>query len=402
MLRRPLNGYGKMKIAYLTHYFPPAGYAASVNTYEIVERLAARGHQVIVLSQPVYSEGTIQPSSQHQGSRHANLKVYSSLITPLPLSFFVPHAINVLKAMKLEYDLVITQFHVFHLASLPGYVIKTLKNKPWIVKVHDLNPDPSLFRSLQEKMLSHLCYEGLLNILGKRADKILIQTTELKQILEQKRHNPDKVVIFPHGVDANLFSPSTPKASSSANRTILYIGAMRPQYGLDRLIKAFALLAPRGDLRLTLVGDGPERPRLAELARKLGVEERVDFRGYIAHDRLPEVIRNAYITVGPLLPTPANYYTISTKVLEYFACGKTVVSARLSRDILVHGHTGLVVKAPIPKVIAEMFSNLIEDETLTTRLANNARMLAAEKFDWEKIMDKLEKELEDVISSGFH
>ncbi|MFX1301670.1 MAG: glycosyltransferase family 4 protein [Promethearchaeota archaeon] len=390
-----------MKIAYLTHYFPPAGYAASVNTYEIVKRLAARGHQVLVLSQPVYSDGTTQPSSQHERSQHANLNVYSSFTTPLPLSFFVPHAMNLLKAMKLEYDIVITQFHVFHLASLPGYVIRTLRNKPWIVKVHDLNPDPSLFRSVQEKMLSHLCYEGLLNILGKKADKILIQTKELKHILERSHHSPDRIVIFPHGVDTNLFSPST-KATPSANRTILYIGAMRPQYGLDRLIKAFALLTPKGNLRLTLVGDGPERTRLAELARKLGVEEKVDFRGYIAHDRLPEVIRNAYIAVGPLLPTPANYYTISTKVLEYFACGKTVVSTRLSRDILVHGHTGLVVKAPLPKVIAEVLSNLIGDETLTTRLANNARRLAAEKFDWEKIIDKLEKELEDVISSGFH
>ena len=387
-----------MKIAYFTHYFPPAGFAASVNTYEIVKRLAARGHQMLVFSQPIFSKGTISSSSQYKGSCHANLEVYPSLPTPLPLSVIVPHAINLLKAMKHEYDLVITQFHVFHLASLPGYVIKTLRKKPWIVKVHDLNPDPSLLRSVPEKMFSYLCYGALLNILGRKADKILIQTSRLKRVLEECGHAPDKITVIPHGADTKLFSPATSETSSESSRTILYIGAMRPQYGLDRLIKAFALLEPRPNLRLMLVGDGFERPRLVELAKKLRVQERVDFRGYIAHESLPKAIRNAYITVGPLLPTPANYYAIPTKVLEYFACGKTVVSSELSRDILIDGRTGLVVKAATPESIAEKLSDLIYDEKLTKTLGRNARQLVEEKFDWEKIIDKLEKELQDVVS----
>ncbi len=387
-----------MKIAYFTHYFPPAGYAASVNTYEIVKRLAARGHQMLVFSQPIFSKGTIPSSSQYKGSWPANLEVYPSLPTPLPLSVVVPHAVNLLEAMKHEYDLVITQFHVFHLASLPGYVIKTLRKKPWIVKVHDLNPDPSLLRSVPEKMFSCLCYGALLNILGRKADRILIQTSRLKRVLEECGHASNKIAVIPHGVDTKLFSPATSETSSESSRTILYIGAMRPQYGLDRLVKAFALLEPTPNLRLTLIGDGPERPHLEELAKKLRVQERIDFQGYIAHDSLPEVIRNAYITVGPLLPTPANYYSIPTKVLEYFACGKTIVSFELSRDILIDGRTGLVVKETTPESIAEKLSNLIYDEKLTETLGRSARQLIEEKFDWEKIIDKLEKELQNVVS----
>lgn len=387
-----------MKIAYFTHYFPPAGYAASVNTYEIVRRLAARGHQLLVFSQPIFSKGTIPSSFQHKGNWPAKLEVYPSLPIPLPLNIVIPHAINLLKAMKHEYDLVITQFHVFHLASLPGYVIKTLRKKPWIVKVHDLNPDPSLLRSVPEKIFACVCYGALLNILGRKADKILIQTNELKRVLEECGHAPNKIAVIPHGVDTKLFSPATSKTSSESSRTILYIGAMRPQYGLDRLVKAFALLEPMPNLRLMLVGDGSERPHLVELAKKLRVQERLDFREYIAHDSLPELIRNAYITVGPLLPSPSNYRVIPTKVLEYFACGKTIVSSELSRDILIDGRTGLVAKTATPESIAEKLSNLIYDEKLTKTLGRNARQLVEEKFDWERIIDKLEKELQDVVS----
>ncbi len=71
------------------------------------------------------------------------------------------------------------------------------------------------------------------------------------------------------------------------------------------------------------------------------------------------------------------------------------MAAMVSRDILVDGHTGLIVKTPTPENIAERLSVLIEDERLTTRLGRNARKLVVERFDWEKIVDLLEKEIRD-------
>lgn len=387
-----------MKIAYFTHYFPPSGFAASVNTYEIVKRLVARGHKVFVFGQPTFRTRIIPSSFHYIRSLPMNLEVYQSLPTPLPLSVIVPHTFNLFKAMKHEYDLVITQFHAFHLASLPGYIIKVLRKKPWIVKVQDLPLDSSFPTPVLEKMFTQLYYGAFLNVFGKKADKILVLTSRLKRFLEEKGYASNRIAVVPHGVDVHLFSPAISEKTHESRRTILYIGSMRRQYGLDRLIKAFALLKPPPDLRLILIGDGSERPRLIELVKKLKLEKKVDFHLYIPHDSLPEVIRDAYITVGPLCPSLANYYTIPTKVLEYFACGKTVVSSEVSNDVLIDGHTGLVIKSPTPENIAERFSNLIEDEKLTRRLGKNARRLVVERFDWERILDKLEKELQDVVS----
>lgn len=387
-----------MKIAYFTHYFPPAGFAASVNTYEIVKRLAVRGHKLLVFGQPTFRKGAIQSPAQYAKSWPQNLKVYQALPTPLPLSVTIPHIYNLFKAMKHEYDLVITQFHAFHLASLPGYVIKALRKKSWVIKVQDLMLDPSLPTPVLEKMFTLLYYSAFLRVLGKKADKILVLTSRLRRLLEDQGYTPKSIAVMPHGVDTKLFSPSTSEAQLESGKAILYIGSMRPQYGLDSLIRAFALLKPDTSLKLILIGHGSERSRLIELTRKLGLEKNVDFRSYVPHEALPEVIRKAYVAVGPLRPSLANYYTIPTKALEYFACGKTMVSTEVSEEVLIDGYTGLVLKKTTPESIAQKLSSLIEDKKLTTRMGKNARQLVVEKFDWEKIIDNLEKELKEAIS----
>jgi colanic acid biosynthesis glycosyl transferase WcaI len=390
-----------MKIAYFTHYFPPVGFAASVNTFEIVRRLAMRGHQLLVYGQPTFRGGITKSWALYAKDWLPDLKVHYSIPTPLLLSVTVPHIFNLLTAMKGEYDLVITQFHAFHLASFPGYAVKALRKRPWIVKVQDLMLDPSLPSPILEKMFTVAYYRTFLNVLSKKADKTLVLTNRLKHLLETQGIPPERVAVMPHGVDTNLFSPSKSKEQSRTSKNILYIGSMRPQYGLEDLVRAFALLKPNRDLRLILIGQGPDRTRLSDLTRKLGLERNVEFLDYVPHGSLPEIIRRAYVTVGPLRSSLANYYTIPTKALEYFACEKTIVSTEVAEDVLIDGQTGLVMKKTTPESLAEKLSYLIEDEKLAATLGKNARQLVVEKFDWEKIIDSLERELREATAPRF-
>jgi len=174
----------------------------------------------------------------------------------------------------------------------------------------------------------------------------------------------------------------------------LYIGTMRPQYGLEYLIKALASLRRLRDLELVLIGDGSERPHLMELTNKLDLGSKVTFHKFVPHDSIPEFIRKSYATLGPLRPCLPNYYTIPTKILEYFACGKTTVSTRVSQDILVNGRTGIVLRSTSVKDIANSILTLVEDEKLTASLGKNARLLIEKNFTWEKTIDILEKEIE--------
>jgi len=231
---------------------------------------------------------------------------------------------------------------------------------------------------------------------GKKADKLFVLTTELRNLLIENGYFPDKVAVIPNGIDTKIFSPLISKGKSIDKKTILYIGSMTHEDGLDRLVKAFALLEPKKELHLTLIGDGSERLKLVELVKRLNLERKVTFYGYVSHRLIPDFIRAAYIAVGPLRLSPANYYTIPTKILEYFACGKPVVSSPVSKDVLKNEFTGFVVKEVSPKNVAEKLSILLESEKMTRDMGKNARQLVIERFEKEKIIDQIEREIQTL------
>jgi len=270
-----------------------------------------------------------------------------------------------------------------------------MRRKAWIVKVHDMIPDPNTLRSpLYERIFWNGCYGVFLNLIGKKADKVWVLTRELKNLLTNKGYSPKSVTVIPHGVDVDVFYPSSLDEIAS-KRTILYIGSMTPDDGLEHLIKAFFLLN-QNESNLLMIGDGPQRSQLIELVRKLNLEGNVTFYRYIRHELMPEFIRKAYVTVGPLRLSPINYYTIPTKILEYFASGKPVVSSPVSKDILIDGLNGLVVKKVTPKNILEKLSILMEDEKLATEMGKNARQLVVKSFRWETAINRIEKEIRDL------
>jgi glycosyltransferase involved in cell wall biosynthesis len=269
--------------------------------------------------------------------------------------------------------------------------------------------DPTLPLSVSEKAFINSCYRlfvrascGLfLRKGGKKADKLLVLTRELRYLLQASGYRPDEIVVSPNGVDTKLFSPPVSKGSCLHKKTLLYVGSMMPEDGLQHLVNAFSLLDQEKELHLALVGDGPERLKLVELAKKLNLEQKVTFYGYVPYKLVPEFIKESYIGIGPLRLSPINYYTIPTKMLEYFACGKPVVSSPVSKDILTDESTGFIIKAVSPRNIAEKLSIMIDDERLTRDMGKSARQLVVERFNWERIIDQIDKEIRNLEPHRF-
>lgn len=393
-----------MRIAYIAHYFFPSECAAAIIEQTIVQGLVDRGHELFVFCPQTFSKYTAQYVLQDENQDYP-FEVYHSFPTPLSLSIIVPHIFNAFKALRHRYDLVFTQLHLFHLASYTALLSKTLR-KPWVVKIHDMIFDPTLPMPVSEKAFINSCYRlfvrasyGLfLRDVGKKADKLLVLTSELQSLLQAYGYRADRVVVSPNGVDTRLFSPPASKRNCSDKKVLLYIGSMMPEDGLLNLIKAFSLLNQKRELNLTLIGDGPERLELIELVKKLDLKQKVIFHRHVPYKLIPQFIRESYIGIGPLRLSPVNYYTIPTKILEYFACGKPVVSSPVSRDILTDESTGFLVRDVSPRNIAEKLSILIEDEKLTHNMGKNARQLAVERFDWKRIIDQIEKEIRTFSS----
>jgi len=390
-----------MKIAYVTHYYPPGGGAASINTYEIVKRLV-REHNVTIFTVSTYGKYLRMELDKEKNRYDGNaLEVHRSPSSPLILSFTLSHFANLRKLFKGDFDVIISQFHPFHFASLVGFLAKFAKIRPWVIKVHDLVIDPKIPRSAHEKMYIYFQYGLHVNSLNKYADKILATCSELRNfLLKEKSYAPNKLAVIPNGVDASLFHP--PETDEKIDeKIILYTGSMFTEDGLDVLIKAFSLLTPKSELRLLLVGDGPERSKLQELVVKLGIQKYVVFRKGVPHYLMADIVRASYLAIGPLYSSPVNRFTIPTKILEYFACGVPVVSYKVSSDVLIDKVTGLTLRNPTPENVAEEISLLVNDEKLTKKLGANARELVVRKFDWKSVIKSLERELIGLVRSSW-
>ena len=121
------------------------------------------------------------------------------------------------------------------------------------------------------------------------------------------------------------------------------------------------------------------------MAKKLGVASRVTMIS-CALEELPDFLAAADIAVVPR-PESAG---IPTKLLNYMAAGKAIVSFQKSATILENGKTGRLVAPATAERLAEGIVSLLVDRNLALGLGRNARSLVFRRFDWRSIVEQIE------------
>ena len=139
-------------------------------------------------------------------------------------------------------------------------------------------------------------------------------------------HFPGEFEIVPNGIDVGRFSAPrpTPELMEDAQHHVLYVGRLEPRKGVETLIRAMPSVTQHDSHAwLLVVGDGPERPALEELARRL--DARVRFAGRVDDDQLPGYVQAADIVCSPALGGES----FGIVLLEAMACGKAIVASRI-------------------------------------------------------------------------
>ncbi len=161
------------------------------------------------------------------------------------------------------------------------------------------------------------------------ADGVIAVSADLAARVVALGADPDRVLTVLDGVDRSMFNPGDRAGARRSlgladdERHLLFIGNLLPVKGVDVLLQACATLAAsRTDWRLHLVGDGPERARLAAQAQALGIDTRVVFHGSRAHAELPEWLRAADLFV-----LPSRSEGIPNVLLEASACATPYVAS---------------------------------------------------------------------------
>jgi len=182
-----------------------------------------------------------------------------------------------------------------------------------------------------------------------------------------------RIVVVPELIDLDAWD----RALQSAPREegpprILTVAHLYPRKGVDTLLRAFASLPAEAHLRI--VGTGPERERLEQLARTLGLTDRVHFLGHLPFAALVSEYRNATLFA---LPTEQEGFGIV--FLEAMASSLPIVATRVAAvpEVVSDGVTALLANPGDESTFAQMLETLLADATLRKRLRDAGRTHAA-------------------------
>jgi rhamnosyl/mannosyltransferase len=239
-----------------------------------------------------------------------------------------------------------------------------------------------------------LLYSPLVRSFVRNADALIGATpqhfTSSSQIPAGKPGQIREVI--PYGFDPEVLAPSVESRLKEEElrrqligRPVIFSVGRHVYYkGLDILIRAMQSL----DAELWIGGHGPLTAASMQLARDLGVAERVKCAGFI-----PDPLLLAYFNTCDVfcMPSVERAEQFGLVQLEAMYCGKPVVTTRLGTGVeyvTLHGETGLLVPPKDPYALAGALRTLLGDPALRTRLGTAGKQRVEEVFSVQQMVRK--------------
>ncbi len=300
---------------------------------------------------------------------------------------FPPIAVQ--KALGLQERFDIIHGHIYT-AGLTAYLFGKLKHVPSINTIHGSYYDVwHLLRSKTKAKLYKATERTIATLVGNLVDaQIHTESSFAKKVVEWGVKKGKIHVIF-NGVNLKQFFPGKPPIDAIPRDLPIIMTARRlvPKCGVKYLIESAPIVLKQHKARFIIIGEGPEKQKLIRKAKNLGLKigENILFLGSIPHEKIPN-----YMAAADIVAVPSIVEATSVLVMEAMAMEKPVIATNISgiREIAEHLTTSYLAEPRNPKALAEGIITLLEDKTLSKKIAKKAKEKARKEFSWEKIAKK--------------
>ncbi|MCK4735512.1 MAG: glycosyltransferase family 4 protein [Methanophagales archaeon] len=242
----------------------------------------------------------------------------------------------------------------------------------------------------------------------KHATKLVAVTQGIKEGIMELYNIPDeKIVVIENGANTDLFKPMDIskarkglKFDQDANY-ICFVGHLVPWQGVEYLIQSAPLILKEiANLRFLIVGDGPKKKELVELAEKTGVSDDLIFTGAVPYEEVPKYINASDVCVAPFIRARNERIGLSPlKIYEYLACEKSIVSSRIPNlEFIEEQNAGILVEPENPEELAKAIIKLLKDEKLREEMGKNGREYVVKNHSWESVARRVVEACESTIS----
>ena len=239
-------------------------------------------------------------------------------------------------------------------------------------------------------------YEGVTGYVLKRSTYFTCDAMVTHDKAVDYGMHPDRIVVFPWGVDLERFSPQNGQTGQKKNIFTLFCNrAWEPLYGIDVLARAFVKVAQsRPELSLTLLGGGSQGAQIRQILLNGGVLDRVTFGGQVSQIELPRWYHWADVYISP-----SHVDGTSVSLMEALACGLPCLVSDIpgNKEWITEGENGWLFPDGNVDGLATKMLQIMDQRKSLPEIGSAARAIAEERADWKKNSAKLMQAYERAL-----
>jgi len=393
-----------VRIFYFMQFFPGEGAVGSQQPIALAKRMAARGHDVTVVSAD-YNLDTGEPEPQAEWSApHGGRLQVLRLVAPRGgrgtnfqrLWAYIRFALSALRHARSmpRADVVIGSIQPL----FTGWAASRVASRwrcPFVLEIRDLWPDALVVKRAISPLAPQPLH-WLANRLYRRADRIVSLTPGIKIELEKKGVAAGKIDVFPNGFDPALFD-CPPDARARVRKDLgwgddfvaIYVGSFTKVTAIDVFVRAAEHLRAQAGLRFDLFGRGPTRAEVEALAGRLGLTN-VHFHDPVPKPQVPGLLAAADTGLMSLFATPLAHIYFENKFMDYLGAGLPIFAAMEGEQARIVRERGLGVVVPTGRddLLAEALLGATQGRYPLARFGASGRTFVRERLLLPEILER--------------
>ena len=384
-----------LRILHVLDHSIPLHSGYTFRSLSILREQRALGWETFHITSPKQGE-TSAPFEDVDGMRFYRTPVASGTLAKLPVGkelLLMKHLETRLEEVAREVSPNIIHAHSPVLNAFPAINVARKLGIPVVYEIRAFWEDAAVDHgSTTEGSLRYRATRRLETRAIRLVDHVFTICEGLRSDLLARGIPDGKVTVIPNAVDLesfNLASPPDPELQKKwglTGKTVVgFIGSFYAYEGLDLLLAALPeLIRQRPDVRLLLVGGGPQESVLRQQAEQLGVQGYVIFTGRVPHQDVNRYYDLIDVLAYPRHPMRLTELVTPLKPLEAMAQGQLFVASDVGghKELIEHNETGILFKAGDCESLTQALLNLLNDKQRWPVLKANGRHFVESVRNW--------------------
>jgi glycosyltransferase involved in cell wall biosynthesis len=406
-------------VLHLSQYFPPEAGAVQVRAMTIAHSLARQGHRVTVLTElPNHPSGIVQPG--YRGKLwmrevrdgvdviHLWVKTSPRKNFRTRMAFYLSYMLAAVIAGLLlpgRFDVVFANSPPLFVAAA-GWIISALRRTPFVMEVQDLWPESAVVLGELRNPRFIRWAEWVEQRCYARASRIVAVTQGIHERLAARGVPESKLVVVPNGSNIEIFKPDSDGGARlraqlglDGKFVAIYGGIYGIAQDLETVLEAARLLADRPDLALVLVGEGPQKERLAALKEEYGLTNVHMLPGQPL-ESMPRYLSMADLALVPLRKVDLFLGALPTKMFDAWACQVPTVIAvdGEARQVMEKAGAGVFVEPENPQALADALLCLQRAPDTRAQMGLAGQRAVLDRYSLQAAARQIETILRDVTA----